>query len=234
MPKLQIFLVAILMSCIAFVSCERAQNIISPIMPEADTMEPVDTAEPTDTTEPVDMEEPTNMTEPTDTTDSTDMIDSTDMTDSTDMVPGPSVVINELMADNDNIIADPQGDYDDWLELYNRTDSAVLLTGMYLSDKEDEPTKWAFPENTEIPANGYLIVWLDDDEDAAEGLHANFKLSKGGEVALFVDTDANGNQVLDSVTFGEQETDVAYGRLPDGTGDFQVVQATPGAQNMAQ
>lgn len=159
------------------------------------------------------------------------------MTDPTDMTTGPSVVINELMADNDNTIADPQGDYDDWLELYNRTDSAVLLTGMYLSDKEDNPTKWAFPENTQIPANGYLVVWLDedhDDEAATEGLHANFKLSKGGEVALFVDTDANGNQVLDSITFGEQETDVAFGRLPDGTGDFQVVRATPGAPNMAQ
>ena len=44
---------------------------------------------------------------------------------------GPSVVINELMADNDNTVPDPQGDYDDWLELYNRTDSPIVLTGMY-------------------------------------------------------------------------------------------------------
>ena len=147
---------------------------------------------------------------------------------------GPSVVINELMADNDNIHADPQGDYDDWLELYNLTDTAVLLTGMYLSDKEDELTQWEFPENTEIPAKGYLVVWLDDDVDAPEGLHANFKLSKDGETVILVGTDAHGNRVLDKVTFGEQDTDVSYGRLPDGTGDFQVVQATPGAPNMAQ
>ena len=141
------------------------------------------------------------------------------------------------MADNDNIIADPQGDYDDWLELYNLTDSAVMLTGMYLSDKEDNLTKWEFPENTEISANGYLIVWLDedhDDENATEGLHANFKLSKNGETVILVGTDAHGNRVLDRVTFEAQETDTAYGRLPDGTGEFQVVQATPGAPNMAQ
>ena len=154
-------------------------------------------------------------------------------TDSMDMI-GPSVVINELMADNDNTIADPQGDYDDWLELYNITDHAVMLTGMYLSDKEDEPTKWIFPENTEIPANGYLVVWLDEDEEDPEGLHANFKLSKNGETVMLVDTDARGNQVLDTITFGEQGQDVAFGRLPDGTGNFQVVQATPGVQNMAQ
>ena len=160
----------------------------------------------------------------------TDMMDMADMSDAS--LTGPSVVINELMADNDNTLADPQGDYDDWLELYNLTDTAVSLTGMYLSDKEDEPTKWAFPENTEIPANGYLIVWLDEDgEDAPDGLHANFKLSKGGEIVMFVDTEAQGNQVLDSITFGDQEMDVAFGRWPNGTGDFQVVQATPGAEN---
>lgn len=161
--------------------------------------------------------------------------DTMDMTDMSNIsVTGPSVVINELMADNDNIIADPQGDYDDWLELHNLTDSPVMLTGMYMSDKEDEPTKWQFPENTEIPANGYLIVWLDEDLDDSEGLHADFKLSKGGEAVLLVDTDANGNQVLDSITFGEQETDVAFGRWPNGTGEFQVVAATPGAENSVQ
>ena len=211
MLKSQIFLVVIFMSCIAFVSCERAQQMAGPVMPGEDTMEPGD------------------MTKPGETDDTMDMTGTEDSS-----MTGPSVVINELMADNDNIIADPQGDYDDWLELHNRTDSPVMLTGMYLSDKEDEPMKWVFPENTEIPANGYLIVWLDEDVDDPEGVHADFKLSKGGEAVLLVDTDANGNQVLDSITFGEQETDVAFGRLPDGTGEFQVVQATPGAPNMAQ
>ena len=163
----------------------------------------------------------------------TEMVEMTEMSETSPT--GSSVVINELMADNDNTIADPQGDYDDWLELHNLTDSPVVLTGMYLSDKEDNPTKWAFPENTEIPANGYLIVWLDEDgEDAPDGLHANFKLSKGGEIVMLVDTDANGNQVLDSITFGEQETDVAFGRWPNGTGEFQVVAATPGAENSVQ
>lgn len=216
MLKFQIFLVAILMSCIAFVSCERAPQMAGTVMPGEDTMEPSD------------------MTKPGETMDMTGTDDAS-MTGTDDAsMTGPSVVINELMADNDNIVADPQGDYDDWLELYNLTDSAVLLTGMYLSDKEDELTQWEFPENTEIPANGYLVVWLDDDEDAAEGLHANFKLSKDGETVILVGTDAHGNRVLDSVTFEAQETDIAYGRLPDGTGGFQVLQATPGAPNMAQ
>ena len=232
MLKFQICLVVILVSCIAFVSCERVQQVAGPVMPDADTMELADMVEPVDMAEPADMAEPVDMAEPADMVELADMMDMADMADPS--TTGPSVVINELMADNDGIHADPQGDYDDWLELYNLTDSAVLLTGMYLSDKEDELTQWEFPENTEIPANGYLVVWLDDDVDAAEGLHANFKLSKDGETVILVGTDAHGNRVLDSVTFEAQETDVAYGRLPDGTGEFQVVQATPGAPNMAQ
>ena len=220
MLKFQITLIAILISCIAFVSCERVPQMAGPMLPpDEDTVESMDMG----IVKSIDMD----MAEPS------DMIDMADM--SAVSMTGPSVVINELMADNDNTIADPQGDYDDWLELYNLTDSAVLLTGMYLSDKEDEPTKWAFPENTEIPANGYLIVWLDEDgEDAPAGLHANFKLSKGGETVTLVGIDVQGNQVvLDSITFEEQETDTALGRLPNGTGEFQVVQATPGAANMA-
>ena len=73
-----------------------------------------------------------------------------------------------------------------------------------------------------------MIVWLDEDhdnEEATEGLHANFKLSKSGELVLFVDSDTEGNEVLDRVEFGEQETDTVmdvYG------GDFQIVKPTPG------
>lgn len=231
MLKFQIILVAILMSCVAFISCDRAGQMAAPMMPEADTAEPDHTGQPDDMVEPEDVVESADMVEPEDMIEPTDMVDMTDMDDTSETIP--SVVINELMADNDSVHADPQGDYDDWLELYNLSDTAVMLTGMYLSDKEDEVTQWEFPENTEIPANGYLVVWLDDDEDDP-GLHANFKLSKDGETVILVGTDAHGNRVLDKVTFEAQETDVAYGRLPDGTGDFQVVQATPGAPNMAQ
>lgn len=142
-----------------------------------------------------------------------------------------AVVINEFMAVNTNSIVDPQGDHEDWLELHNITDKPMLLTGMYLTDKMDNLRKWEFPENTTIPPRGYLIVWLDEDGKATEGLHANFKLSRNGETVMLVDTDAHGNQVIDTVTFGKLEKDSAVGRYPNGTGDFSLVQTTPGSQN---
>ncbi len=207
MNRFHVSMVLILFCLSIFVSCEYASDVIQPGGPGTGTMDPPE------------MTDPGKMEEMKDT------------------LEGSPVVINELMADNDNVVMDPQGDNDDWVELFNRTDSPVDLTGMYLSDKEDNPTKWQFPDGTVIAANGYLIVWCDedhDDETATEGLHANFKLSKSGETVLLVDSDANGNTVLDTVVFGEQETDVSYGRIPNGTGDFQVVAATPGAENRAQ
>lgn len=142
-----------------------------------------------------------------------------------------AVVINELMAANTSSIVDPQGEHEDWLELHNITDNPVELTGMYLTDKVDNLTKWKFPKNTTIPPRGYLIVWLDEDGKAEEGLHANFKLSRNGETVILVDTDARGNQVIDTITFEQQKKDTAIGRVPNATGTFQVVQMTPGTQN---
>ncbi|MDE0323946.1 MAG: CotH kinase family protein [Candidatus Poribacteria bacterium] len=144
------------------------------------------------------------------------------------------IVINELMAANTKSLADPQGQHEDWLELHNLTNDVVNLSGMYLTDKMDNPKKWAFPENTTIPAQGYLLVWLDEDGKADVGLHANFKLSRNGETVMLVDTDIRGNQVLDTVTFEKQEKDVALGRWPNGSGELKQIQTTPGKKNALQ
>jgi spore coat protein CotH len=122
------------------------------------------------------------------------------------------VVFNELMADNETITADPQGEYEDWIELRNVTDQPVSLAGRYLSDEAGNARKWRFPDSTTIPANGYLIVWADEDTTASPGLHASFQLGKSGETVYLTDTDANLNQILDMVTYGPQTADVSYGR----------------------
>lgn len=142
------------------------------------------------------------------------------------------IVINELMASNIKSFAGPQGQYEDWLELHNLSNTTVNLTGMYLTDKIDNLKKWAFPENTTIPAHGYLLVWLDEDDKTQTGLHANFKLSRNGETVMLVDTDTRGNQVLDTVAFEKQEKDVALGRWPNGSGNLKQVQTTPGKENV--
>lgn len=137
------------------------------------------------------------------------------------------LVINEFMASNDVTQADQDGDYDDWIELYNNSSSAIDLEGYSLSDDAEELMEWTFPAGTEIPANGYLIVWADEDDDQA-GLHADFKLSASGESIFLVDPSGT---VIDEVSYPEQTTDVSYGRFPNGTGDFQAMSSTFNAEN---
>jgi hypothetical protein len=62
-------------------------------------------------------------------------------------------------------------------------------------------------------------------------LHASFKLSASGETIYLLDTDASANQVLDTVTFGEQATDVSYGRTTADADVWSGMTPTPGAEN---
>ena len=137
------------------------------------------------------------------------------------------VVINEILASNVAGATDEAGDYEDWIELYNNNDFDVDLSGFYLSDAASVPDKWTIPAGTVIPANGYLIVWADDE--AAEGaLHASFKLSVSGESVILSDNLLN---VLDNVGFDEQTPDQGYARVPNGTGAFVIQAPTFNANN---
>ncbi len=137
------------------------------------------------------------------------------------------LVINEFMASNDVTVADQDGEFDDWIELYNNSSESINLEGYYLSDDAEDLTQWAFPAGTVIEGMGYLTIWADDDEDQM-GLHTNFKLSAGAESVIL--TDPLG-VVVDEVSYVDQETDVAYGRFPNGTGNFQAIEATFGTEN---
>ncbi len=141
------------------------------------------------------------------------------------------VVINEILAVNDHAAKDPQGQNDDYLELRNLTASEANLSGRYLTDDPDKPRKWVFPDGTTIPAGGFLIVWMDKDTESTPGLHANFKLPAIGGQVFLIDTDANLNLTLDSVTYTAQSSDRAYGRSAASAEVWEIQTPTPGAAN---
>ena len=91
------------------------------------------------------------------------------------------VVINEFMASNDStsLITDEFGETDDWVEIHNRSSNTIDLSGYGFSDDYSLLYKWTFPSGILIPANGYLIVWTDDDDEQG-ALHTNFKLNITG------------------------------------------------------
>lgn len=144
-----------------------------------------------------------------------------------------SLVINEVMASNNSTKTDPQGQYDDWFEIYNFGNMPIDVGGMYLTDNPDNPAKWQIPMNdpalTTISPQGYLVIWADRDVED-EGLHADFKLSADGEVVCLFDTD--GTSLIDIMTFPQLSSDVSYGRYPDAGDELRLfAAATPGAAN---
>jgi CotH kinase protein/Lamin Tail Domain/Secretion system C-terminal sorting domain len=133
-----------------------------------------------------------------------------------------SVAVNEIMAANGTTQADQNGQFDDWIELFNKTNAPVDLSGFFLSDDAANRAKWTFPQGTTIPANGYLMVWADED-GTQSGLHANFKLSASGEGVIFSDKDT---AEIESIIFYAQQVDKGFARRPNGTGNFVIQNPT--------
>lgn len=138
------------------------------------------------------------------------------------------IVINEICAKNTSFAAS-DGNFYDWIELYNPTGSAVNIGGYGLSDNDTNPYKFTFPDNTVINSGERLIVFCDSKLAGLTGqLVAPMGLSTNGETVTLTNKDG---LAVDTVTFGVIETNVTYGRVPDGSDEFAFMNMTPDAPN---
>jgi spore coat protein CotH len=137
-----------------------------------------------------------------------------------------TIVINEVLSDNKNNVEDEYDDHEDWIEIYNNGNQTINLSNVYLSNNKNAPLKWKFPDNTFIVPDGYVTVWADDDS-LEQILHTNFNLNK--DTGFVVMSTLAG--ILDSVSFFAQMSDTSWGRYPNGTGNFQLMNTTFGYQN---
>jgi hypothetical protein len=144
-----------------------------------------------------------------------------------------AVMINEIMAANKHIRRDEDGDYSDWIELYNSASETVSIGGWFLTDDALNPAQWQFPPISLSPKST-LIVWASGKNRASSTapLHTSFKLNKaGGYLALVLPDGIHVVSALDP-SYPAQRTDVSYGRdrsNPALLGFFTT--PTPGAPN---
>jgi hypothetical protein len=141
-----------------------------------------------------------------------------------------SIVINEVMASNATTIADEDGDYEDWIELYNFGPEPVDLLNYALSDDYEHPMKWVFPSIAMQPGE-FLLIWASgkDRKTAGHALHTNFSINAAGEEIILTSSDS---LTLDEIPPVMASTDIAYGRIPDGNGQWlYLTSATPGEPN---
>lgn len=130
--------------------------------------------------------QPQNETPTPDIPDNTDPPSSNTPEDDTP-ITASQVVIHEVMPDNERLC---MGHENDWVELYNLEDTTVSLDGYYLTDNPDKPQEMPL-EGMEIPADGYLVLTLDDSSP--------FKLASTGETVYLV----CGDEIISQLTFPE-------------------------------
>lgn len=145
------------------------------------------------------------------------------------LLSAQNVVINEFMVLNSKTLQDQDGDWSDWIELYNAESSAVSLQDWAISDNAGKPAKWVFPQ-VEIPAGGYLVIFASgkDRREVPGELHTSFSLSGSGEYLGLIRPDGSVASAY-APSYPAQQTDVSYG-LYMGQATF-MGQPTPGAAN---
>jgi hypothetical protein len=141
-----------------------------------------------------------------------------------------SPVINELMPANLSTIADEDGEYTDWIEIYNPSGSSINLNGYFLSDDENNNVKWNFP-NISIASHSFLIVFASgkDRSNPGEQLHTNFKLKSSGDPVILSNPQG---VIINQITPDPIPTDISFGRKPDGDSSWYFFDdPTPGSAN---
>ncbi|MFC1451794.1 lamin tail domain-containing protein [Verrucomicrobiota bacterium] len=135
-------------------------------------------------------------------------------------LPGlPRVWINEVMPDNRTVIADNEGEFEPWIELYNAETGSIHLAqdGYFLTDDPLDLTKWVFPTGSVIGAGGRMLVWADGEtnETAPGFAHAGFAMgAETGQVVLAMES-AGRPVVLDWMRYSRITADYSYGCYPE-------------------
>ena len=138
------------------------------------------------------------------------------------------IQITEIMASNTSCLQDADGDFSDWIELTNTGSAPVSLAGFFLSDQEDQPSKWAMPDQTLQAGERIVLFASGKDRKTGAELHTNFSLNRHAGTILL--STALG-QMVSSVHYSELSDDESYA-VDETTGEWQITRyATPGFSN---
>lgn len=140
------------------------------------------------------------------------------------------VVINEIMTDNTLTIEDEDGDFSDWIELYNSGSETIDISGWHLSDDIGDPMKWSIGTE-QIEPGGFILVFASGKDREGPGeLHASFRINTDGEYILLSD---DMGQVLDVLEPIDLQEDISFGNMMDGlsTSRTRFLLSSPQASN---
>ena len=142
------------------------------------------------------------------------------------------IIISEFMADNKSTLADENGQFSDWIEIYNTSASTVNLNGWSLTDDPTHQARWFFP-STNLTPKGFMVVFADGTNRVVLGqpLHADFSLRASGEYLALLKSDGTVASEFNPA-FPDQFPDISYGiaqNVTTNTTTNYFATPTPGA-----
>ncbi|MGB0931237.1 MAG: hypothetical protein ACPGVB_10700, partial [Chitinophagales bacterium] len=143
---------------------------------------------------------------------------------------GPKIFLNEWMPENNDAVANPQGNYESWIEIYNGDEQAVWLGDYFLTNDFKNTQKWNLPSKTLMP-DEYMVIWLDGK--ITEGFsHAPFGFdSNHKQMGIFGPASLN-YAPIDSFSYKDVIPNTAYGLTDESQDAYTVLKtSTPGFPN---
>ncbi len=139
--------------------------------------------------------------------------------------PG-QLVINEIMLNNTSTVADPDGEFDPWIEILNTTNETLNPGGHFIGTQV-EISPWGMLPDTLIGPHAFLTIWPDGDT-AQHGIHLKTDISGTTGTLYLYNTAA---VILDSVSYDNAPANKSFGRYPNGYGPFVYMMPSFGKNN---
>ena len=134
------------------------------------------------------------------------------------------LIINEVMNNNKDYLAQNGNNYYDFVELYNNSNETINLSEYYLSNNHDELNKYQLPD-VELGGFEYIVIMCSGDCNLSNNsyYHSNFKIGDYDGIYL-----SKGSKLIDSTFIGNTSTSVSYSRSDYG---YTYAVPTPGYEN---
>ena len=136
--------------------------------------------------------------------------------------------INEVMSANVDQFLDPSGNYGGWIEIYNASNTASNLKGLWVSDDPENLKKIHVTYNTPVPARGVAVLWFGH-HDVMALTQLELKLDcDGGVICL----SSSSGTLLDKVEYPPAISRTSWARTANGGREWNYASMpTPGLSN---
>ncbi|MBP5684732.1 MAG: lamin tail domain-containing protein, partial [Bacilli bacterium] len=145
--------------------------------------------------------------------------------DDKDYIKTGNLYISEIVSSNSYTYKNEDGEYVDYIEIYNGNSYDVDLLNYHLTDSIVDTNKWTFPSIT-IKSHEYMIIYADRKNTCESTCHTSFKLNKEGETLSLIDDTGN---IISRVRYPKLSSDVSYSYVNK---KYVITEPTPGKENI--